>query len=104
MRPCLLSHMQIVGCVCLLCCCQLSRCLQALASIFADGLQQLEAWLLLLLLGLLDQALVQERGHSFQYIHPRFTLTLVDCFGCFKCATSYKDREPAEEVLLLVGE
>src|SRR5690349_18198480 len=73
---------------------------QTLQPKLADRLQHEQAWLLPLLLRLLQQTLVQQRGNSLDYLHRLTGSCIIYGCGCLQGAAAHKDREPAKEMLL----
>ena len=78
----------------------LSGSFEHLQPILPDRLKHHQAWLLVLLLGLLHQALVDERGYPIERLPPLNTQRFTDCLYCFQCATPDEDGESQEESLL----
>src|SRR6266700_68161 len=75
---------------------------QAFQAVFADRLQHHETWLRSLLLCLLQQALIDERGNSIQGL-PRIVPIVkrrADCLNRLQGTAAYEDGEPSEESLL----
>src|SRR5207253_8376476 len=72
-----------------------------LQPILADRLQHQEVWLLAFLLGLLQQALVDKRGHCIQDWLHFIAKRAANRLDGFQRATTRKDREPPEKPLLL---
>src|SRR6266567_3556009 len=72
-----------------------------LQPILPQGLQHQEARLLCLLLALLDEAVIQQRGEGVQDVWAPSARPLAKRLGCRKLPAARKDREPPEERLLL---
>src|SRR5436190_995992 len=72
-----------------------------LQPILADRLQHQEAWPLAFLLGLLQQALVDKRGHCIQDWLHLIAKRAANRLDGFQRATTGKDREPPEKPLLV---
>ena len=75
---------------------------QTLQPILADRLQYHQALLPAVLLSLLQQALVHERGDCIQYLLYSIAIArhCADCLRCFQSTATDKDGEPPEEPLL----
>src|SRR5207247_8669548 len=74
---------------------QLPMCDESLHPVLADRLQHPQAWLLSLLLGLLQQALVDERGDPVQHRVSQASRSVTPGSAyrirCFPCAACNKD-------------
>ena|SRR6266566_6598027 len=80
-----------------------------LQSILPDGLQHQQARLFALLLCLEQQAFVDERCGSFQYLYlPTGTRNVYIALryggDCFECAAAHEDREVTEKALLFFAQ
>src|SRR3989442_3425571 len=80
---------------------QFSARSQPLQPKLADRLKHHEARLLGFLLRLLEQALVNERGHGIQHWPHFISKSSANRLYCFQCAPTCKDGEPSEESLFL---
>ena len=69
----------------------------------AQGLQHQETWLLCLLLTLVDEAVIQQRGQRVQDVRVPSACPLAKRLGSLHRPAAHKDREPPEERLLLVS-
>src|SRR6266568_4313094 len=72
-----------------------------LQPILPQGLQHQEAWLLCLLLPLLDEAVILERGERVQDVWASYTYLLAKRLGRRKRPAARTDRKLPEERLLL---
>src|SRR5712692_10352409 len=78
----------------------LYTCSQLLQCILANRLQEQQACFAPLLLGLLEQVLVDQRSHSIQHLSGLITERGGDGLSCLKCAATHENGEPPEETLL----
>ncbi len=83
------------------CCLHLPTGDQALHPILADGFQHDEALFLSIVLGLLQQVLVQERGDCIQDPFCAPIQRRAEVLDCFQGTAAHEDREPPEEALFL---
>src|SRR5207237_452273 len=91
---------QVVQRMCPLARSSLSLLGQAYQSILAHRFQQDKSWLLTLLIGLVQQAMIEQRANSTQRVNSRASSTATDFLACFEGATANEDSKVPEEPLL----
>ena len=88
---------QVVQRMCPLARSSLSLLGQACQSILAHRFQQDKSWLLTLLIGLVQQAVIEQRANSTQRVTSRVSPTATDLLDCFEGAAANKDSKMPEE-------
>src|SRR5262245_15841846 len=71
---------------------------QPLQPILPNGLEHRKASLSILLFGLLQQALVQQRPHPFPHVNLEVLSRVADSLSCFERASARKNRNPSEQL------
>src|SRR5437763_9301404 len=77
-----------------------STSLEDLQRILPNRLKHPQTWLFPLLFGLLQQALLDERGHALESLPRMITRCFTDGLDCFEGAAVDKDRQSSKEALL----